>query len=80
VSGTWNYRICKESTKHGVKYEVHEVYYDENNQIRGFSKDAIAPFGETPEEVADDLAKMVASFSKGVLDLDTLESGPPLPR
>lgn len=55
----WNYRVIKKppqsATQESACFEVHEVFYDENDDIEAWTKDACSPMGETMEELIDDI-------------------------
>lgn len=69
---TWNYRICK-SKKDG--YTVREAYYN-NGKIWGLSE-ASSPYGETFDEIKEDLQYMYGAICDEVVDLDTIEFADP---
>lgn len=69
---TWNYRICK-SKKEG--YTVKEAYYNDG-KIWGLSE-ASSPFGETFDEIKEDLQYMYGAICDEVVDLDTIEYADP---
>jgi hypothetical protein len=60
----WNYRVLK----HDDGYlALHEVYYNKDGEIVLHSAEAMAPGGETLEELRQDLLSMAAALSKPVL-------------
>jgi hypothetical protein len=71
----WNHRVVRHHTKNimgdpDVGYAIHEVYYDDDGSIRGMTQDAVSPYGDTPEELKDDLERMLEAISKPILDFD----------
>jgi hypothetical protein len=67
---TWNYRICKD--KDG--YTIREVYYNNGtDEIGSWTADPVEPFGETKEELIENLAMMMAAVIHPVIDLDKQE-------
>lgn len=74
---TWNYRICRWLDKAYEEpvyvYDVREVYYDTNGDVRGWTN-PITFVGDTPGEVIDALIRASRGFSYGVLDLDTRQT------
>ena len=67
---TWNYRIFKkegETAWDDDEYAIHEVFYDEDGHIYGYSERTISPFGTTVEELQGDLENMLLSIQKPVL-------------
>lgn len=68
---TWNYRLMKhENDKGEVFYGVHEVYYDENGDIEGWSEESVSPVKESVDELKEELERMMMSFEKEMLDYD----------
>lgn len=59
----FEYRIIEKKRKNYVFYEIHEVYYN-NNDIVFYSKDAITPYGNTIEELYEDLILMLQAYNK----------------
>ena len=49
-------------------FEIREVYYTDG-QPHSWSRDPIAPYGESWHELGDDLMKMQRALSMPVLDL-----------
>jgi hypothetical protein len=52
---TWNFRIIKHVDD---TFHVHEVYYDEDGKPDGVTESPSAPFGETLEEICNELKNM----------------------
>ncbi len=89
---TWNYRIMKhkvdlstlsdslrkllENQDDNYWYGIHEVYYDENGKVDGWTDCEIQPFGETPEELKQCFELMSLSFNKEILDYEESDSIP----
>lgn len=73
--GHWNYRIikCIKEAKIGktdytdVVYRIHEVHYDEQDKIKGWTQDPIHPLGETVDELKSNLEQMMEAFKKPIL-------------
>jgi hypothetical protein len=59
----WNYRVIESE---GV-FRIHEVYYNEKNEITAISEDPIAPLGETLEELKGDLKYYQQALKRPVL-------------
>lgn len=72
---SFNYRIMKRSHDDGtIEYAIHEVYYDSvDGDVIAWSERPIEPYGQTLEEIKDDLRMMSAALTKPVLDMDELE-------
>ena len=71
---SWNYRVIENPDGY---YTIHEVYYNQDNQIVLYSAEAIAPSGETLEELRSDLMYMAAALSKPALLGKDIEFGVP---
>lgn len=70
---TWNYRVIKYDTDKDVICRIHEVFYNENRDIEGFTKEAVFPQGESLEELISDLQLMIGDARKNpVLSLKEL--------
>jgi hypothetical protein len=64
---SWNYRVLKTEDQHGTHFGIHEVYYDESGRPRMYSESPMSPYGETLEELADDLKRFSSAFTRPVL-------------
>lgn len=86
----WNYRMVKvtypapkslglEEPETG--YEIREVYYNEDESIYAMSKDGMAPWGDTVEELKENIELMKEAFNAPVIDEATVvfvDHNPPL--
>lgn len=70
---TWNYRICFRPSDRGAGFNIHEVYYGENGEIKLYTQRPVGPWGDSPAELYDTMKMMMDSFDKDVLDLDDLD-------
>ncbi len=65
----WNHRVMHKLESDGShSYTIHEVYYDVDGAVTGWTENGIAPYGETLEELRSDLKRMVKALSKPVLE------------
>lgn len=65
---SFNYRVVKKIWPGDTEtYRIHEVYYDKNGIVDGWSAEPIAPYGETKDELMVDWDMMKAAFYKPVL-------------
>lgn len=75
---SWNYRVCKTSINGTVEYDIREVYYDDDGNVRAFSESSATVFsdGDSEEIALDEIRKNIERFfgalEKDILDLDTL--------
>jgi undecaprenyl pyrophosphate synthase len=68
----WNYRVMRRHYKYADKltYEIHEVYYDDSGNVQRHTLEASDPFGETVEELKEDIELMLLAFDKPVLEYE----------
>lgn len=70
----WNYRVVKKNVYMGktisseVQFGIYEAYYNDKDEPTMITTDNIAPYGETVEELKDDLTHMMLALEKPVLD------------
>jgi hypothetical protein len=65
----WNHRVVKHNGPGGsVWYQIHEAYYNEGKPADSITHDAIAPGGETIEELAEELRRMLKATEKPSLN------------
>lgn len=64
----WNYRVVEVNhPTAGRFYCIKEVYYDNKNNPKMQTVEAMAPYGETLEEIKECVEMMKASFNKPIL-------------
>jgi len=50
---SWNYRVMKKRNEDGAStYGVHEVYYNDDGSIRGYTENSVTPNSESAEDLA----------------------------
>ncbi len=54
-------------------YHVHEIYYGEDGSIESWSKDPVAPMGETTEELREDIKYFIHAFRRPILEQNEIE-------
>ena len=71
----WNNRIVKHKGSAGeVWYSVHEVFYNENGGINGYTEEPITILGETVEDVKTQLEMIMTDIEKHeVIDASTVK-------
>jgi hypothetical protein len=66
----WNHRVIRtyfpEFEEYG--YQVHEVYYGVNGTITGYTEQPVTGYGETLEELRDDLTHQLAATQLPILE------------
>ena len=70
---TWNYRIVSEKAPEGEFLQLYEVYYDDDGKINGMTENPMKPYGESVEELQNDLEYMMEALKQPVLDMKELE-------
>jgi len=66
---SWNYRVFKKSDVDGMEYyEIHEVYYDEEGKIEGWTEACVSPAGLSEDELKRDLLNMLEAFGEPAMD------------
>lgn len=70
---SWNYRVCHRPSVTGGGYQIHEVYYEDDGEIKFYSSKPIAAHGDISEELYQDMCMMMDAFDKDPLDLDALD-------
>lgn len=70
---TWNHRVVHHVNNMGFHfYSIHEVYYT-GDIPTSCTADGVAPYGESPEELAEELKRMLVACSKPILDYSIFE-------
>ena len=65
---SWNYRVVSYTDVEGETHlGIHEVYYDKDGRPSMYTESAMAPYGETLEELTKDLEHMRVALTKPVL-------------
>jgi len=69
---TWNHRVIRrtyEGTDYQeIRYEIHEVFYNDDGSIYAYTEESIEPSGETLKELKQDLKWMKKALEKPVLE------------
>jgi hypothetical protein len=50
------------------EYGIHEVYYDNNDKVKAWTENAIAPTGDDIKELKQTLERMALAAKKPILD------------
>jgi|TARA_R110001592_G_scaffold80731_4_gene240195 hypothetical protein len=74
----WNYRVIQhtDNTANSIYYQIHEVYYDSDENPTSMTVNGVSPFGESTEELSHSMIHMMGALTKPVLDVkifDTIE-------
>lgn len=71
---SWNYRILMWKNIF-TYYQIHEVYYNGNDEITDWSADAVTVGGDTLQELYSDLEMQKEAFDKPVLVVTETDDG-----
>jgi hypothetical protein len=75
---TWNYRVLRTADESGEPvYRIHEVYYDDDGSIDGWTVEPVQPLGESLSELREDIRYFLAAFRSPVLE-EAEEDGKPV--
>ena len=66
---TWNYRVVQRVEQTCTTYAIHEVFYG-NGIPKLVTEDAVAPMGESLEELRRDIEHYMLALDKPILDYD----------
>ncbi len=68
----WNYRVVEHTVREEIFYQIHEVYYNDKDEITLMSVDPIAPAGDNRVELKQDIEKMLEATMKPALIKDNI--------
>ena len=68
--GTWNYRVFHRVVQGEDEYSIREAYYDDDDNVNGFSDKAIWPHGESRKELGEDLIHMVEAMAQPTIEIN----------
>jgi len=57
-----------------IYYAIHEVYYDENGKVQGWTEEPIRILAESLEDLKVTVERLVECFDNPVLDEETKEA------
>ena len=68
----WNYRVIrqKDPISGDYSYQVHEVFYNEELKPFTCTAEAVTIYGESVDELKEDLEKFFQAFERPVLDME----------
>lgn len=69
----WNYRICYRPSSGVPSMQLHEVYYDEDGEVKFYSERPMSPFGDDEVELHRDLIHMMNAFDHEPINLDEMD-------
>lgn len=65
---SWNYRIMKRKNELGeLKFGIYEVYYDDNGNIKGYTKKSLISTCTSEKDLKVELEIMMKAFEKQTL-------------
>jgi hypothetical protein len=72
--GHWNLRVMQVTSDNELVYAIHEVYYDDDNVVTGWTENPVSPHGyfseedDINDEILDDIGRFVRATTMPVLD------------
>ncbi len=69
---TWNHRVVRHEGDDGPYFQIHGVYYDKDGEPNSITANAVAPFGESPEELKREIQLMLAACGKPVINYEDI--------
>lgn len=70
----WNYRVFRKIDVDGTEFfEIHEVYYNDEHRVEGWTEDPMRPMGLSIEDLREDLLAMLGALDEDALDEKGLE-------
>lgn len=68
---TWNYRIVEQTEENGGSFfGIHETYYDDDKNIVGVSQSSISMWGESIDDLAQQIDMMSTAFDKPLICIE----------
>ena len=67
---SWNHRVMKSKDGDDYFYQIHEVYYDKEGKVDGYTARGTSPCGNSLQELKEDLELMLNCLNKEVLDYE----------
>lgn len=76
----WNYRVImkRDPDADAISYQIHEVYYADNGSIEHWTEDPVQPFGETAEELREEIRFFLQAFRRPILEWKKVDGEPAL--
>jgi tRNA C32,U32 (ribose-2'-O)-methylase TrmJ len=66
----WNYRVMRHTDAVGrTHYAIHEAYYNDVGEVTAWTNEPSAPFGETIEELREELERMLRALDYPVIEV-----------
>jgi hypothetical protein len=63
----WNHRVMKHKDREDDFFTIHEVYYDKEGKVYGYTTKGSSAGGNSLQELREDLERMLKSLDKEVL-------------
>lgn len=67
---TWGYRVLQSNEG----YSIAEVIYDDAGRIISCSSESVTPFGQTFDQLTNDIAALQQALQQPVLQLDEIDT------
>lgn len=74
----WDWRVVRHEEEGRTWYGIHEVYFGKGGTVLTMTEDPIEPYGDTLEEIIQDLRDMLKVAETGlVVEYDRFGAEPP---
>lgn len=72
----WNYRVIRKyhEESDSSTYQIHEVHYNDENMIEGWTQSPVEPMGESLAELRNDIHYFLKAFQKPVM-IERIKNG-----
>lgn len=64
---SWNYRLLKMKDGEDDFYQIHEVYYDKQGKVKGYTKEGVTVAGNDIADVKWVLMEMLSCLERDVI-------------
>ena len=71
---SWNHRVMKSKDGDDYFYQIHEVNYDKEGKVDGYTARGTSPCGNSLQELKEDLERMLNCLNKEVLDYERTDT------
>jgi hypothetical protein len=65
---SWNYRVMRKTVDGETSWGVHEVFYDDDGRVTGWTPEPVAVAGDSLEEIQQQLARMAEAAERPPLE------------
>ena len=63
----WNHRVIQRIVGDEVEFGIHEVYYNDDGDVEGYTEQPVRVYGETLDELRETLERMLRCLDHPVI-------------